>query len=205
MFRVRHLITIPVSLFSFVYTLFAVGKLIWFLSAPNKIKKEYTWLLNILDNPSRFEATLLPVTVDTLLVVLFIFQHSLMRSNFFKSIWNSIGLATVERSIYNIATSSTLLVGLPVLKEMGRFGAVLNKSHFASFPVFDWKLGNRSSLHFVERWFGAKCVHLLGVRHYAYIRLECRLWRLCSVWFARIAGHWSSLQWYQRVFTPTGI
>ncbi len=110
MVKVRHLVTVPVSLFSFVYTLYAVGKLMWFLSVPNKIKKEYTWLLNILDNPSRFEASLLPITLDTFLIILFIFQHSLMRSDFLKSIWNKFGLSTIERSIYNIATSATLLV-----------------------------------------------------------------------------------------------
>lgn len=110
MFKVRHLVTVPVSLFSFIYTLYAVGKLMWFLSVPNKIKKEYTWLLNILDNPSRFETSLLPITLDTLLIILFIFQHSLMRSDFLKSIWNKIGLSTIERSIYNIATSGALLV-----------------------------------------------------------------------------------------------
>lgn len=112
MVKVKHLITVPISLFSFVYTLYAVGKLMWFLSVPNKIKKEYTWLLNILDNPSRFEQSLLPITLDTILIILFIFQHSLMRSNFLKSIWSRIGLSTVERSIYNIATSGMLLVWL---------------------------------------------------------------------------------------------
>lgn len=110
MFKFRHFVTVPISLFSFVYTIYAVGKLIWFLSVPDKIKKEYTWLLNILDNPSRFETSLLPITLDTLLIILFIFQHSLMRSEFVKSIWRKIGLATIERSIYNIATSAALLV-----------------------------------------------------------------------------------------------
>ncbi|KAJ6643704.1 Nurim like [Pseudolycoriella hygida] len=109
MFKVKHLITVPVCLFSFVYTLYAVGHLMSFLSVPNKIKKEYTWLLNILDNPSRFETSLLPLTLDTLLIISFIFQHSLMRADFLKSIWNKIGLSTIERSIYNIATSATLL------------------------------------------------------------------------------------------------
>lgn len=110
MFKVRHLVTVPISLFSFVYTLYTVGKLMWFLSAPDKIRKEYTWLLSILDNPSRFETSLLPITLDSLLIILFIFQHSLMRSDYVKSFWNKIGLSTIERSIYNIATSGALLV-----------------------------------------------------------------------------------------------
>lgn len=110
MFKVRQLFTVPISLFSFVYTLYAFGKLMWFLSAPNKIKKEYIWLLNILDNPSRFESSLLPITLDTILIIVFILQHSLMRSEFLKSIWSRIGLSTIERSVYNIATSGVLLV-----------------------------------------------------------------------------------------------
>lgn len=110
MFKFRHLITVPISLFSFVYTLYTIGKLMWFLSVPSKIKREFTWLLNIMDNPSRFETSLLPITVDTILVILFILQHSLMRSEIVKSIWNRIGLATIERSIYNIAASKALLV-----------------------------------------------------------------------------------------------
>lgn len=82
----------------------------WFLSVPIKIKKEYTWLLNVLDNLAKFETSVFPITLDTILIILFILQHSLMKSGFVKSIWNRIGLSSVERSIYNIATSGVLLV-----------------------------------------------------------------------------------------------
>lgn len=162
MFKVRHLVTVPISLLSFVYTIYAVGQLMWFLSVPNKIKKEYTWILNILDNPSRFEASLLPVTLDTLLIILFIFQHSLMRSDFLKSIWSKIGLSTIERSIYNIATSAALLVqcfvhSLILIKNRnvlrGRDSVAKSLMPFSSlsFPAFDSQLENRSDFQLVER------------------------------------------------------
>lgn len=136
MIKIRHLITVPVSLFSFVYTLYAVGQLIWFLSVPNKIKKEYTWLLNILDNPSRLEASLLPISVDTILIILFIFQHSLMRSNFVKSIWNKIGLSTIERSVYNVASSGALLI------------LIKNWRTVPAFNLWNIDVDNNTSIHY---------------------------------------------------------
>lgn len=112
MVSLRHTITVPISVIAFISSFFVVGKLIWFLSVPNKIPGQYVWLLNLLDDRSRLEAALLPITTDLILVILFVLQHSLMRSAIFSRLWSTLGLATVERSIYNLATSVTLLVDL---------------------------------------------------------------------------------------------
>lgn len=98
----------PITLAAFVASFFVVGKLMWFLSVPSKIPEKYVWLLNLLDDQSRLEAALLPVTTDLILAILFVLQHSLMRSAFFTSLWSKLGLASVERSIYNLATAATL-------------------------------------------------------------------------------------------------
>lgn len=112
MAALRQLLTVPLSLCAFLLTFYATGKLMLFLSTPSKIKLEYVWLVNLLDNRSRLEAALLPITVDALLIVVFILQHSLMRTDAIKSVWSAIGLETAERSIYNLATAGTLLVSI---------------------------------------------------------------------------------------------
>lgn len=106
----RQVLTVPLSVLSFVYTLYAVGKLMWFLSAPQKVNIASTWLVNLLDNRSKVDVALLPLAVDTILVIIFILQHSLLKSEWVKSILAAMGLATVERSLYNIASAATLLV-----------------------------------------------------------------------------------------------
>lgn len=112
MVALRQIITIPLALCSFVATFYAVGKLVLFLSTPSKIKIQYVWMLNLLDNWTRLEGSLLPITIDAVLIIAFILQHSLMRTELIKSIWQKIGLETAARSIYNLATAATLLVRL---------------------------------------------------------------------------------------------
>lgn len=110
MVAIRHIFTIPLALWSFVLTFYTIGKLMLFLSTPLKIQREHVWILNLLDNFSHFELTIYPITIDTILIILFILQHSLMKSEFIKSIWNLFGLKSAERCIYNLMTSFTLLV-----------------------------------------------------------------------------------------------
>lgn len=114
MAAVRHLFTVPLAVLSFAYTFYAVGKLMWFLSAPQKINIASTWVVNLLDNRSKIDVALLPIAIDTILVIAFILQHSILRTEWIKSIWAAIGLDTAERSIYNIITSATLLVSTVV-------------------------------------------------------------------------------------------
>lgn len=110
MAAVRQVITVPLAIISFVGIFYATGKLMQFLSTPRTIEIQYIWIVNLMDNWSRLETTLLPITVDAALIVVFILQHSLLRSHFVKSIWSKLGLATAERSLYNLATTGTILV-----------------------------------------------------------------------------------------------
>lgn len=122
MTALRRAITVPLSLCAFVSIFYATGKLILFLSSPSKINIEYIWLLNLLDNRARFEGSLQSVTVDCLLIVAFILQHSLMRTEAIKAIWRKIGLETAERSIYNLATAATILVRVSMNLILSIFG-----------------------------------------------------------------------------------
>lgn len=110
MAALRQVITVPLALCSFIAVFYSISKLMVFLSLPSKIRIEFVWLLNLLDNWSRLEKALLPITIDAALIVLFILQHSLMRTEILKAIWRKLGLETAERSIYNLATSATILV-----------------------------------------------------------------------------------------------
>lgn len=115
MLHARHFLTVPLALGAFIATFFAVGKLMLFLSLPSGINGEHAWFVNLLDNRSRIEIAVIPITIDTILVISFILQHSMMRSNFVKTIWSTLNLQTAERSIYNLATAGTLWVGLSLL------------------------------------------------------------------------------------------
>lgn len=106
----RHLLTVPLAIGSFVGVFYAIGKLMIFLSVPTKIPLHQIWIANLLDDWSRLETTLLPLTIDAILIVLFILSHSLLRSEIVKSIWNKLGLTSAARSIYNLVTAATILV-----------------------------------------------------------------------------------------------
>lgn len=108
----RQIITVPLAIVSFVSVFYSIGKLLIFLSAPAKIQIQYVWIINLLDNWSRLESALLPITIDAALIVIFILQHSFMRSELVKNIWCKLGLSTAERSLYNLVTAGSLLVSL---------------------------------------------------------------------------------------------
>lgn len=109
-FRPRHLCTVPIAAVSFVATFLVVGRLVGFLSTPTLLPTRYTWLLNMLDDRSRWETALPALSVDCLLAVAFVLQHSLMRTAPVRQLWRRLGLETVERSLYNLATAYTLNV-----------------------------------------------------------------------------------------------
>lgn len=110
MVAVRHAITLPLAIASFVAVFYSVGKLMLFLSTPSTIQIQYVWMLNLIDDWTRLEGSLQPITIDAALVILFILQHSLFKLEAIKSVWAKIGLKTAERSIYNLITSLTLVV-----------------------------------------------------------------------------------------------
>ncbi|XP_055322246.1 nurim homolog [Sitodiplosis mosellana] len=106
----RHLITVPLSIASFVGVFYAIAKLMVFLSLPVKIPIHQVWIVNLLDDWTKLETALLPLTTDAILIVLFILPHSFLKSSFFKYIWDQIGLTSASRSFYNLVTSATLLL-----------------------------------------------------------------------------------------------
>lgn len=112
MVALRQAITVPLALVSFVAVFYSIGKLVLFLSLPSKIPIQYIWLVNVLDNWSRLETSLHPITINAALIILFVLQHSLFKTELVKGIWRKLGLETAERSIYNLATAGILVVSL---------------------------------------------------------------------------------------------
>lgn len=106
----RYIITMTLAMVSLVSVFYSIGALMVFLSKPNQIQIQYVVLSNLLDDWSRFETALLPITIDAILVILFILVHSLMRSSIVKSVWSELGLAPSERCIYNLSTAAAILV-----------------------------------------------------------------------------------------------
>lgn len=110
MASIKKLLVLLLSLITFVYSFYVIGKLMMFLSQPKSIPTMYTWVFNLLDNQSRI-ATAFPALVwNTLYIIAFIFQHSFMKSAFIKNIIQNIGLGVAERSIYSLTSSLCLHV-----------------------------------------------------------------------------------------------
>lgn len=112
--KIRHALTVPLAIGSFVSVFYAIAKLMAFLSLPSYIPIQQIWMDNLLDDRSRFEKTLLPITIDAILTVVFILLHSFLRSDIVNDIWNKIGLSSASRSIYNLMTSASILVNCSI-------------------------------------------------------------------------------------------
>lgn len=107
---IKQLFSLIVALCAFYYTFYACGKLVTFLSPITKSSIAQTWIINLLDNRSKLATAIEAITFDTLWILGFILQHSLMKTAFCKRIIHSLGFALAERSIYCLATSWSLLV-----------------------------------------------------------------------------------------------
>lgn len=110
MAAIKQYFVLLVAMSSFVYTLYVITNLVHFLSAPRKASKIYTWVFNLLDNKSRLETAYGPIVFNTLYLILFIFQHSFMKSSLVKNFMQNIGLASAERAIYSLTSSLCLHV-----------------------------------------------------------------------------------------------
>lgn len=106
----RHVLTVPLAISSFVGVFYSIAKLMVFLSLPVKIPIHQVWIVNLLDDWNRLETSLLPLTIDAILIVTFILIHSFLRSEIIKSLWQKLGLASASRSIYNLVTAAVILV-----------------------------------------------------------------------------------------------
>lgn len=103
-------VNLLLSILTATYTIYVVGRLTLFLSAPRSISKAHTWIVNLLDNKSRLETAYGPIVWDVLYVIGFIYQHSVVKSAFVKSLLRTLGLATAERTIYVLTSSLCLHV-----------------------------------------------------------------------------------------------
>lgn len=175
MISLKQLFTLTLGLGAFTTTFYSIGKLMWFLSTPSQIKLQYTWVLNLMDNLSRLEIALLPLTIDMILIVLFIMQHSLMRARVLKAFWAKIGLATAERSLYNLATAGTLIVSK---SSYWQFLYVNNKKKTVPQTVSIKTLANNSVFYFVANRCWATAHYLVDICFGARLCLDhCVRWQ----------------------------
>lgn len=111
MASIKHLIFLIISLITFGYTFLVVGKFMFFLSAPRNVAKPYVWVFNLMDNDSRIKTALPVIVYDLLYILLFIFQHSFMKSQIIRSLFQKLGsLQCLERTIYTLTSSLCLQV-----------------------------------------------------------------------------------------------
>lgn len=122
----RHVLTVPLAISSFVGVFYAIAKLMLFLSLPVKIPVHQVWIVNLLDDWSRLETSLLPLTIDAILIVTFILVHSFLRSEIIKALWQKLGLASASRSIYNLVTAATILVRFLIFTSYFHTKKILN-------------------------------------------------------------------------------
>ncbi|XP_037939142.1 nurim homolog [Teleopsis dalmanni] len=108
MTSLARLFAVLFSLISMTYTFYVVGKLMIFLSLPKTVPLASKWIFSLLDNKSRLETSYGPIALDTLLLIGFIFQHSLMKSEILKKIFKIFKLEVLERSIYCMTSSLCL-------------------------------------------------------------------------------------------------
>jgi hypothetical protein len=110
MYSLKQILSLVLVAFSFTSTFYSVGKLALLLSTPVETSVSGYLLNNLLEDKSLLKLTLFQVLLNSSWVILFILQHSLMKSDLFKRIIQKLKLDIAERSIYNIATSYCLLV-----------------------------------------------------------------------------------------------
>lgn len=134
---IRNLLNIALASFAFISTFYAIAKLMLFLSRPIELSTLASFVENeLLDSELRRKKIFFTLSLDLILIVLFIFQHSLMKANVIKTFWRKIGMEVAERSIYNIATSWCLL--LLVEKWQREASFVLWNVNVANSPVLWW-------------------------------------------------------------------
>lgn len=110
MASIKQFIILLAAISSFIYSLYVITHLVHFLSAPRRTSKIYTWVFNLLDNKSRLETAYGPMVFNTLYLILFMLQHSFMKSSMVKKLMQTLGLASAERAIYSLTSSLCLHV-----------------------------------------------------------------------------------------------
>ncbi|XP_053686642.1 nurim homolog [Sabethes cyaneus] len=110
MLKFRQIVCFILSLLSFISVFYSVGKLGVFLAAPVQPDLKNVLLHHLLDDRELQKATLFSLLFNSVWVILFVLQHSAMKAQVLKNVWQKLGLELAERSIYNIASSYCLLI-----------------------------------------------------------------------------------------------
>jgi hypothetical protein len=116
----RQSIAFVLAILSFVSVFYSVGKLMMFLSTPVKLTFETKLLTTLLENKDLLKATTFAICCDAIWAILFIFQHSCMKSDVVKNFWVKLRLQNAERSIYNIASALSLIVRLVLVSMVDK-------------------------------------------------------------------------------------
>lgn len=114
--RARQVFCAAFGLFSLVVTLYALVKFILFTSKPIQQQKQYG------KAPQELKVAARHLVHNTIWIVVFILQHSFQKHEAVKKLWAKIGLATIERSAYNLISSLILLVRNFLLSQGGFYG-----------------------------------------------------------------------------------
>lgn len=107
----KNLVNVTCATLSFISVFYAVAKLMLFLSRPSRVTALDEFVVNkLLDDETKLKKIAFSLSVDLILIIIFIFQHSLLKADIVKAFYNKVGLDVAERSIYNIASSWSLLL-----------------------------------------------------------------------------------------------
>uniref|UniRef100_A0A8D8FAC5 Nuclear envelope membrane protein n=1 Tax=Culex pipiens TaxID=7175 RepID=A0A8D8FAC5_CULPI len=110
MMSFRQIVCFILSLLSFISVFYSVGRLALFLAAPVQRNSKDVLLQNLLDDQSLLKVTLFSLLFNAIWIVLFVLQHSFMKTEPVKNVWRKLGLELAERSIYNICSAYCLLI-----------------------------------------------------------------------------------------------
>lgn len=165
----KNLVNVICSSMSFFSIFYAVAKLMLFLSRPSRVTALDEFVVNRLFNDeTKLKKIAFSLSIDMILIIIFIFQHSLLKADIVQSFWRKIGLDVAERSIYNICSSWALLL---LIQHWHRETSVtlwnvdVEKSNvlwwsFVIFHIFGWTViyGGSLLMDFCEI-IGAKQVY----------------------------------------------
>lgn len=191
--RVRQAFCAMFGLLSLLVTLYALVKFILFTSKPKQQQQQ-----GKLSQETKVAVRYL--VHNAIWLVVFILQHSLQKHENVKKLWAKIGLATIERSAYNLLSSLILLVRLFALP--GRCFMVINQISLnvkISFTAIGAKLDVRWQMDAVEHLSPGLLAHLVDFYHLAFSFVEHHCLRQPFNGFARDLRHQTNLLWHSRL------
>ncbi|XP_020282554.1 nurim homolog [Pseudomyrmex gracilis] len=98
-----NVLSVITCISSFVYTCYILCNLIYFLSYHGDTDKD----INIISDDKTVESALWSVLCNMLLLTIFIFQHSIMASEFVQQTFFRLHIEYLRRSIYNACSAAS--------------------------------------------------------------------------------------------------